>query len=70
MTALLRGANPKQLTLAQRALAKLGYYKGADDGEASEALGQAIQSYQRERGLAANGQLSPELLQTFAHIIQ
>ncbi|MGZ3400786.1 MAG: peptidoglycan-binding protein [Caulobacteraceae bacterium] len=70
MTALLRGANPKQLTLAQRALAKLGYYKGPDDGEASQALGEAIQSYQRERGLAANGQLSPELLQTFAHIVQ
>jgi localization factor PodJL len=70
LAALLKGSNPKQLALAQRALAKLGYYKGPDDGAASEALGEAIQSYQRERGLAANGQLSPELLQTFAHISQ
>jgi localization factor PodJL len=70
LVALLRASNPKQLALAQRALAKLGYYKGPDDGAASQALGEAIQSYQRERGLAANGQLSPELLQTFAHIAQ
>ena len=70
MTASLRGSNPKQLALAQRALNKLGYFKGGDDGQPSEALGQAIQTYQRERGLADNGQLSPELVQTFAHIVQ
>jgi localization factor PodJL len=70
LSASLGGANPKQLALAQRALAKLGYYKGPDDGAPSETLGEAIQSYQRERGLAANGQLSPELLQTFAHVAQ
>jgi localization factor PodJL len=70
LTALLQGSNAKQLALAQRALAKLGYYKGPDDGAASQALGEAIQTYQRERGLAANGQLSPELLQTFAHVVQ
>jgi localization factor PodJL len=70
LTASLRGANPKQLALAQRALGKLGYYKGAADGQASEALGEAIQSYQRERGLADNGQLSPELVQAFAHVAQ
>jgi localization factor PodJL len=70
LSASLGGANPKQLALAQRALAKLGYYKGPDDGAPSETLGEAIQNYQRERGLAANGQLSPELLQTFAHVSQ
>jgi localization factor PodJL len=70
LSASLGGTNPKQLALAQRALAKLGYYKGPDDGAPSETLGEAIQSYQRERGLAANGQLSPELLQTFAHVSQ
>jgi localization factor PodJL len=70
LAASLSGSNAKQLALAQRALAKLGYYKGPDDGAASEALGEAIQSFQRERGLAANGQLSPELLQTFAHVSQ
>ncbi len=70
LATLLKASNPRQLALAQRALTKLGYYKGTDDGAPSQALGEAIQSYQRERGLAANGQLSPELLQTFAHIAQ
>jgi localization factor PodJL len=70
LSATLSGTNPKQLALAQRALAKLGYYNGPDDGAPSQALGEAIQSYQREQGLAANGQLSPELVQTFAHIVQ
>jgi localization factor PodJL len=70
LSATLSGANPKQLALAQRALAKLGYYNGPDDGSPSQALGEAIQSYQRQQGLAANGQLSPELVQTFAHIVQ
>lgn len=70
LTASLRSANPKQLALAQRALAKLGYYKGADDGTASQPLGEAIQAFQRDRGLATNGQLSPELVQTFANISQ
>lgn len=70
LATLLRAYNPKQLALAQRALGKLGYYKGADDGAPSEQLGEAIQSYQRERSLAANGQLSPELLQTFANVVQ
>lgn len=70
LTAGLRTANPRQLALAARALTSLGYYKGADDGAPSQALGQAIQAYQRDRGLAQNGQLSPELVQTFAHISQ
>ena len=70
LTAMLKGASPQQLALAQRALGKLGYYKGPDDGAASQQLGEAIQNFQRERGLAANGQLSPELVQTFAHIAQ
>ncbi len=70
LATLLKGSNPKQLALAQRALGKLGYYKGPDDGQASQTLGEAIQSYQRERGLAANGQLSPELVQTFANVAQ
>jgi localization factor PodJL len=70
LTAGLESANAKQLALAARALAKLGYYKGADDGAPSQALGQAIQAFQRDRGLAQNGQLSPELVQTFANISQ
>ena len=66
----LQGANAKQLALAARVLSKLGYYKGADDGAPSLALGQAIQAFQRDRGLAQNGRLSPELVQTFANISQ
>jgi len=68
MTAGLKSATPKQLALAQRALSKLGYYQGADDGAPSQTLGEAIQAYQRDRGLAANGALSPELVQTFANV--
>jgi localization factor PodJL len=68
MTTGLKSATPKQLALAQRALAKLGYYQGADDGAPSQILGEAIQAYQRDRGLAANGALSPELVQTFANV--
>jgi localization factor PodJL len=68
MTAALRGATPQQLVLAQRALSKLGYYQGAKDGTPSRGLGEAIQAYQRDRRMAANGALSPELLQTFANV--
>jgi localization factor PodJL len=68
MTAALRGATPQQLALAQRALSKLGYYQGPKDGAPSRGLGEAIQAYQRDRRLAANGALSPELLQTFANV--
>jgi localization factor PodJL len=68
MTAGLKSATPKQLALAQRALSKLGYYQGADDGAPSQTLGEAIQAYQRDRGIAANGALSPELVQTFANV--
>jgi localization factor PodJL len=68
MTAALRGATPQQLALAQRALSKLGYYQGAKDGTPSRGLGEAIQAYQRDRRMAANGALSPELLQTFANV--
>lgn len=68
MTAALRGATPQQLALAQRALGKLGYYQGPKDGAPSRGLGEAIQAYQRDRRMAANGALSPELLQTFANV--
>jgi localization factor PodJL len=69
-SASLQGANPNQLSLAERALAKLGYYRGGADGAPSQALGEAISAYQHDRGLAENGQLSPELVQTFANIVQ
>jgi localization factor PodJL len=70
LAAGLRSASPQQLALAQRALAKLGYYKGAMDGAPTAELGEAVQAYQRERGLAASGQLSPELMQSFASVTQ
>jgi localization factor PodJL len=43
------------LALAQRALVKLGYFKGAVDGQMSVALRLAVQSYQREKNIPATG---------------
>ncbi len=52
--------------LAQRALAKLGYYKGPADGKASPALKLAISSYQKAEGLTPTGALDPDLAARFA----
>jgi localization factor PodJL len=41
----------------QRALARLGYFDGAIDGRPSQDLRSAIQDFQRDRGLAQNGQV-------------
>ena len=54
------------LMLAQRALARLGYYQGPSDGAPSPALRLAISAYQRDQGLAVSGALTPELMQQFA----
>jgi localization factor PodJL len=56
--------NPS-LALAQRALAKLGYYQGSSTGRASPALRLAISAYQRDQGLSDTGALSPDLMQRF-----
>ena len=54
---------------AQRALSKLGYYQGPQDGAASPALKLAIAAYQRDQGVASTGNLDADVLsrlQTFA----
>lgn len=41
----------------QRALARLGYFRGEPDGAASQSLRVAIQAYQRDQGLSPSGTL-------------
>ncbi|MDB5441230.1 MAG: Localization factor PodJS, partial [Caulobacteraceae bacterium] len=52
----------------QRALNRLGYYSGAQDGVPSAALASAITGYQQDQGLTATGRIDSNLvgkLQTF-----
>ena len=54
---------------AQRALSKLGYYQGPQDGVMSPALKMAVAAYQRDQGVASTGALDADILnrlQTFA----
>jgi localization factor PodJL len=53
-------------TLAQRALSRLGYYRGPQDGAPSPALQLAIQAYQRENGLPPTGAVDGALAARFA----
>ncbi|WP_232792779.1 peptidoglycan-binding protein [Caulobacter hibisci] len=50
------------MVTAQRALSRLGYYQGPQDGAASPALRMAIQAYQRDQNLAASGALDGDTL--------
>lgn len=50
------------LATAQRALSKLGYYQGPQDGAASPALQMAIAAYQRDQDLPSSGGLDGETL--------
>ena len=61
-------ADKVNLALAQKALSKLGYYKGPDDGANSPALHLAIASYQKTLGENADGALTPELIDKFTAI--
>ena len=61
-------ADKVNLALAQKALSKLGYYKGPDDGANSPALHLAIASYQKTLGENADGALNPELIDKFTAI--
>ncbi|MBI1407273.1 MAG: Localization factor PodJS [Caulobacter sp.] len=45
---------------AQRALSRLGYYQGPQDGRASPALVGAIKAYQRDQNLPATGALDAQ----------
>jgi localization factor PodJL len=50
------------LATAQRALSKLGYYQGPQDGVTSPALQMAIAAYQRDQNLSSSGALDGETL--------
>jgi localization factor PodJL len=50
------------LATAQRALSKLGYYQGPQDGVTSAALQGAIAAYQRDQNLSTSGALDGETL--------
>jgi lytic murein transglycosylase len=47
---------------AQEALAKLGYNPGVPDGQIGLGTRQALRAWQKDRGLPADGYLSPELV--------
>lgn len=56
------------VSLAQRALSRLGYYRGPQDGAKSPALGMAIQAYQRDNGLPATGAVDSALAARFVAV--
>ncbi len=45
---------------AQRALSRLGYYQGPQDGRASPALQGALKAYQKDKGLPVTGQMDTQ----------
>ena len=51
--ALAANSTSAAIGSAQRALSRLGYYRGPTDGIASPALQGAVAQYQRDQGLAA-----------------
>jgi localization factor PodJL len=68
--AVSAGSDASSIAVAQRALAKLGFYQGPTDGSASPALKLAITAYQRGQGLTVTGQLDTGLNQRLATIVQ
>ena len=60
------GGAQSDVTVAQRALSRLGYYRGPTDGVSSPALKLAITAFQREQGLAANGALDQTMVSRLA----
>ena len=56
------GPSQPGVALAQKALARLGYYKGPSDGVASPALNTAVASYQRDQGMTQTGALDSAVL--------
>jgi localization factor PodJL len=51
---------------AQRALSRLGYYQGPQDGRPSPALTGAVKAYQRDQGLRATGELDAQVTSRLA----
>ncbi len=62
------GSPRSAIAAAQRALNRLGYYKGPTDGVSSPALKMAIGSYQRDQGLGQTGALDQSLIDRFAKL--
>jgi localization factor PodJL len=58
------------LVTAQKALSRLGYYQGPQDGVSSPALRLAIAAYQRDQGLSSTGKADPELVARLAAFAQ
>ncbi|WP_369060502.1 peptidoglycan-binding protein [Caulobacter sp. 73W] len=58
------------LVTAQKALSRLGYYQGPQDGVSSPALRLAISAYQRDQGLSTTGKADPELVARLAAFAQ
>ncbi|MDP1632591.1 MAG: peptidoglycan-binding protein [Caulobacter sp.] len=50
-------AGAANIASAQKALSTLGYYRGPQDGVASQGLKGAVAAFQREQGLVATGEL-------------
>lgn len=63
------GVGASGVVTAQRALSRLGYYQGPQDGAMSPALKLAVAAYQRDQGVASTGALDADVvnrLQTLA----
>jgi len=56
------GGSATGVAAAQRALSMLGYYRGPQDGNSSQALKGAITAFQRDKRLPATGALDAETL--------
>ena len=61
-TMVAAAAPSANLVTAQKALSRLGYYQGPQDGTASPALRLAIAAYQRDQGLSTTGALDATTL--------
>lgn len=58
----MAAAPAASVTIAQKALSRLGYYRGPMDGAASPGLKLAVQAYQRDQGLPATGALDDPMI--------
>jgi localization factor PodJL len=68
IAAIALGGQSSGATAAQKALSRLGYYKGPSDGLSSPALKLAIAAYQRDQGMAQTGVLDQGLIDRFSSL--
>ncbi|WP_269716571.1 peptidoglycan-binding protein [Caulobacter sp. NIBR2454] len=69
-TNLAAAGAANSLITAQKALSRLGYYQGPQDGVSSPALRLAISAYQRDQGLSTTGSADAELVARLAAFAQ